>query len=78
MGIGPGLVRFTKSRMSNQVAIRVMSGSHHLWRPRAPDARRLGRGIPGAKKIVFPNAAHLVTIDMSKKFNDVIFGFLQK
>ena len=34
------------------------------------------RGIPNAKKIIFPNAAHLVNIDQPQGFNKAILEFL--
>jgi len=46
----------------------------------APDARKnydnWARGIPGARKIDFPNAAHLVNIDQPERFNAAILEFL--
>jgi pimeloyl-ACP methyl ester carboxylesterase len=46
----------------------------------APDARanydRWGREIRGAKKAVFPNAAHLVPIDQPEEFNRAVLEFL--
>ena len=48
----------------------------------APDARanydNWAKGIPNAKKVVFPNAAHLVNIDMPKEFNQTVLEFLSK
>jgi len=47
-----------------------------------PDARanydNWAKGIPNAKKVVFPNAAHLVNIDMPKEFNQTVLEFLSK
>jgi pimeloyl-ACP methyl ester carboxylesterase len=37
---------------------------------------RWARDIPGAKKIVFPNAAHLVNIDEPQGFNQAVLEFL--
>lgn len=37
---------------------------------------RWAEGIPGAKKVVVPNAAHLVNIDQPKEFNRVVLEFL--
>lgn len=36
------------------------------------------KGIPNARKIVFPDAAHLVNIDQPKEFNQAILEFLGK
>ena len=48
----------------------------------APDARanydNWAKGISNAKKVVFPNAAHLVNIDMPKEFNQAVLEFLSK
>ena len=48
----------------------------------APDALanydHWAKGIPNAKKAVFPNAAHLVNIDMPKEFNQTVLEFLNK
>ena len=48
----------------------------------APDARanydNWAKGIPNAKKVVFPNAAHLVNIDMPKEFNQAVLEFFSK
>ena len=48
----------------------------------APDARanydNWAKGIPNAKKAVFPNAGHLVNIDMPKEFNQAVLEFLSK
>jgi 3-oxoadipate enol-lactonase len=48
----------------------------------APDALanydNWAKGIPNAKKVVFPNAAHLVNIDMPKEFNQAVLEFLSK
>ena len=48
----------------------------------APDARanydNSAKGIPNAKKVVFPNAAHLVNIDMPQEFNQTVLEFLSK
>jgi len=48
----------------------------------APDARanydNWAEGIPNAQKVVFPNAAHLVNIDMPKEFNQTVLEFLSK
>jgi pimeloyl-ACP methyl ester carboxylesterase len=35
------------------------------------------KGIPNAKKIVFPGAAHLVNIDKPKEFNQAVLDFIQ-
>jgi len=52
------------------------------WNEDAPDARanydNWAKGIPKAKKVVFPNAAHLVNIDMPKEFNQTVLEFLSK
>ncbi len=36
------------------------------------------KGIPGAKKLVVPGAAHLVNIDQPKIFNQAVFEFLKQ
>ena len=36
------------------------------------------RGIRNAKKIIFPNAAHLVNIDQPEGFNQAVLEFLSK
>jgi pimeloyl-ACP methyl ester carboxylesterase len=36
------------------------------------------KGIPNAKKVVFPGAAHLVNIDQPEKFNQAVLEFLGK
>src|SRR5262249_16006556 len=55
----------------------IICGAHD-----APDARanydNWEKGIPGAKKVVFPNPSHLVNIHMPKEFNDAAFAFLPK
>lgn len=46
----------------------------------APDARanyeRWAKGIPGAKRLSFPRAAHLVPVDMPSEFNKAVLDFL--
>ena len=36
------------------------------------------KGIPGAKIVVVPGAAHLVNIDRPKEFNQAVMEFLGK
>ena len=48
----------------------------------APDARanydNWAKGIPKAKEVVFPNAAHLVIIEMPKEFDQTVLELLIK
>ncbi|OGO64179.1 MAG: hypothetical protein A2029_11775 [Chloroflexi bacterium RBG_19FT_COMBO_47_9] len=33
--------------------------------------------VPGARKIVFPGAAHMLPMEQSQRFNDEVFSFLK-
>ena len=70
---GPAYKRLSQIR----VATLIVAGAKD-----APDARanydNWAKGIPKAKKVVFPNAAHLVNIDMPKEFNQTVLEFLSK
>jgi 3-oxoadipate enol-lactonase len=41
-------------------------------------ADRLEKDIPGARKMVFPETAHMLSMERSEKFNEVVFNFLKK
>jgi pimeloyl-ACP methyl ester carboxylesterase len=57
------------------VATLVISGAHDNIVARA-NSRNWAIGIPNAKLVVFPNAAHLVNIDQVAEFNQTILEFL--
>jgi 3-oxoadipate enol-lactonase len=85
-GFAPGSVRVEQRSLSTRPAYErlsdirvptlVIAGAND-----APDARanydRWAAGIPGAKKLVFDGAAHLVPIDQTEKFNKAVREFLQ-
>jgi len=40
-------------------------------------ADKLEKEIPGARKMVFPGTAHMIPMEQSKRFNEVVLNFLQ-
>lgn len=58
-----------------QVPTLVISGAHDDIVARA-HYRTWASGIPNARSVVFPNAAHLVNIDQVDEFNQTILEFL--
>jgi pimeloyl-ACP methyl ester carboxylesterase len=38
----------------------------------------LEKGIPGARKIVFPDTAHMIPLEQPEKFNELILDFLNR
>jgi len=55
----------------------VISGAHDNIVARE-NSRNWASGIPDAKLVVFPNAAHLVNIDQVDEFNQLILEFLTR
>ena len=55
----------------------VVYGAHDNVAARA-NYENWAKGIPGAQKAVFPNAAHLVPIDQPAEFNKTVLDFLAK
>lgn len=53
----------------------VISGAHDNTVSRA-NSRNWARGIPDARLIVFPDAAHLVNVDQVDEFNKAVIEFL--
>jgi pimeloyl-ACP methyl ester carboxylesterase len=41
-------------------------------------ADKLEREIPHARKIVFPGTAHLLPMELSARFNEVVLNFLNE
>ncbi len=39
-------------------------------------ADKLEKDIPGARKVIFPGTAHMLPMEQSQKFNDVVLNFL--
>jgi len=58
-----------------QVPTLVISGAHDNSVARA-NSRNWASGIPNAKLVVFPDAAHLVNIDQVDEFNQTILQYL--
>ena len=58
-----------------QVPTLVISGAHDNSVARA-NSRNWASGIPNAKLVVFPDAAHLVNIDQVDEFNQTILEYL--
>jgi pimeloyl-ACP methyl ester carboxylesterase len=54
----------------------VIAGERDAEQARA-NYDRWARGIPGAKKVVVPGAAHLVNIDQPKEFARIVLEFLK-
>ena len=40
-------------------------------------ADKLEKEIPGARKMVFPGAAHMLPMEQSERFNEVVLNFLK-
>lgn len=55
----------------------VIAGAHDNIDARN-NYQRWANGIPGAKMVVFPDAGHLVNIDMPQEFNQTVLEFLGK
>jgi pimeloyl-ACP methyl ester carboxylesterase len=54
----------------------VIAGERDAEQARA-NYDRWARGIPGAKKVVVPRAAHLVNIDQPQEFMRIVLEFLR-
>jgi pimeloyl-ACP methyl ester carboxylesterase len=41
-------------------------------------AEYMAQHIPGARKVVFPGAAHMVNMERPERFNEVVLEFLAR
>ncbi|MBF8306144.1 MAG: alpha/beta hydrolase [Acidobacteria bacterium] len=72
-----GPVRPASERIAEvRVPTLVIAGERDAEQARA-NYDRWARGIPGAKKVVVPGAAHLVNIDQPREFVRIVLEFLK-
>lgn len=53
----------------------VVCGSHHFCTP-LPLSEELGKGIPGAKLVIFEEGGELIELEQDKKYFEVVGGFV--